>query len=117
MARGGGGCCANNLRHLQPSWLSVSGVVAWQPVERHVWLLIKILNENATAEMVTGSVRRSAALRCHGDSGLDLNMGSRCAGAMVMGMGLGEFTARRDRTARSVCSGVMCVCECVCVGL
>lgn len=73
-ARGG---CANNLRHLQPSWLSVSGVVARQPVERHVWLLIKILNENATAEMVTGSVR-SAALRCHGDSGLDLTMGSRC---------------------------------------
>lgn len=32
------------------------------------------------------------------------------AGAMVMGMGLGEFTARRDRSARSVCSGVMCVC-------
>lgn len=41
-------------------------------------------------------------------------MGSRCAGAMVMGMGLGEFTARRDRTARSVCSGVIYVCVCVC---
>lgn len=79
-------------------------VAAWQPVERHVWRLIKILNENATAEIVTGSLRRHRVwmwlkLRLWLELYLWLFV-------VVMGMGLGEFMARRDHSARS---GI-CVC-------